>query len=57
MLAARRYLRSIPFDPVTDSAATWITIPPPDESPGGGVYDVRSGAPGNAADGTPYAQW
>jgi general secretion pathway protein G len=55
-LVARKYLRSIPRDPVTESATTWVAIPP--EDPGkGGVYDVRSGAEGNATDGSPYKEW
>ena len=58
-LVARRYLRTMPVDPLTDSAETWITLPPPASAPttGGGVYDVKSGAPGNGADGTPYESW
>lgn len=44
-LAAHRYLRKVPLDPVTDSAATWIVVAPPDAQQGG-VYDVRSGSPG-----------
>ncbi|HSO06080.1 MAG TPA: type II secretion system protein [Pelomicrobium sp.] len=53
-LVQRRYLRSIPPDPITKSAGTWVVVPPPDPSQGG-VYDVRSGAPGEARDGRPYA--
>lgn len=49
-LAQEKYLRSIPVDPVTESAATWIVVPPsPPER--GGVYDVRSGAHGVASTG------
>jgi general secretion pathway protein G len=44
-LAADRYLRKVPLDPVTDSAATWIVIPPPAGARAAGVYDVRSGSP------------
>lgn len=55
-LVAKRYLRSAPFDPVTESATTWIIVPPPGGGKGG-VYDVRSGAPGNARDGTAYGTW
>jgi general secretion pathway protein G len=55
-LVADRYLRSVPVDPVTDSAATWIVVPPKGEDPKG-IADVLSGAPGNAQDGTPYASW
>ena len=55
-LAAERYLYKVPLDPVTDSTATWIVVPPqnPEES---GVYDVRSGAPGTGLDGREYVQW
>ena len=55
-LVSRKYLRSIPRDPVTESASTWITVPPEDPEKGA-VYDVHSGAEGNAADGSPYKEW
>jgi general secretion pathway protein G len=55
-LVIRRYLRAIPEDPITGSSATWVIIPPEDPQQGG-VYDVRSGAPGKARDGTLYADW
>lgn len=55
-LAATRYMRSVPVDPMTESASTWITVPPPSAAPGA-VYDVRSGAAGKALDGTPYSAW
>lgn len=45
-LASDRYLRKVPLDPVTDSAATWIVIAPPDAQKSG-VYDVKSGSPGH----------
>ncbi len=53
-LVTARYLRSIPPDPITGAADQWATDPDPAK---GGVRDVRSGAPGNARDGTPYASW
>lgn len=56
-LAARRYLRKVPVDPITESSTTWTTTPPPAEDAAAGVYDVFSGAPGNGLDGTPYAEW
>ena len=56
-LAAKRYLRAVPLDPVTNSIATWVTVPPPGEAGRGLVYDVRSGAPGTAFDGTAYSEW
>ena len=47
------YLRDIPLDPITGSAKTWQEIPDPD----GGVFDVHSGSPLIAIDGTPYNVW
>jgi general secretion pathway protein G len=55
-LAADKYLRRVPLDPVTESAATWLVVPPADLQRGG-VYDVRSGAPGRGQDGTEFVQW
>jgi general secretion pathway protein G len=67
-LAAQRYLRRVPVDPLTDSAATWVLLPPP-ESAGPGaaqnaanpgaaaVYDIRSGAKGLARNGEAYESW
>lgn len=54
-LVSARYLRSIPVDPVTNSAATWRTQPPPDGE-SAGVYDIRSGAEGNAKNGMAYGE-
>lgn len=53
-LAERRYLRRVPEDPITQSSTTWTVVPPPDATSGGGVYDVRSGAPGTSLEGEPY---
>ena len=55
-LVSKKYLRKLPVDPVTDSAATWVVVPPSDADKGG-VYDLHSGAPGNGRDGTPYSGW
>jgi general secretion pathway protein G len=55
-LAADKYLRKVPLDPITESAATWIIVPPQDPQKGG-VYDVRSGAPGAPRTGAPYVDW
>lgn len=55
-LVDARYLRSIPIDPVTDSAADWIVVAHPDGvTPG--VYDVRSGARAEARDGSRFDTW
>jgi general secretion pathway protein G len=55
-LVSRKYLRSLPVDPFTGDAAAWLIVPP-DSSDKGGVYDIRSGAPGTARDGTAYKDW
>lgn len=55
-LANARYLRSVPIDPVTDSAMTWVVAPHSDGVTQG-VFDVRSGAPGAGRDGTAYSTW
>jgi general secretion pathway protein G len=55
-LVERRYLRSLPVDPITESATTWQLVPVP-EGYRGAVYDVRSGAPGTGQDGKKYAEW
>jgi general secretion pathway protein G len=55
-LVAKRYLRSIPDDPITQSSATWVALPPADPQKGA-VFDVKSGAKGAGRDGKPYEQW
>ena len=69
-LVERRYLKEVPVDPITDKRDTWVVIsaaeaalaandviqtgagPPPE-----GIWDVRSGAPGAAKDGSAFAKW
>ena len=48
-LVAKRYLRSIPNDPFTQSNATWVPVPPADTKRGG-VWDIKSPAKG-------YERW
>ena len=55
-LVSRNYLRQVPVDPITDSAATWVELAP-DDPQKGGVYNVKSGARNKARDGTPYSDW
>lgn len=55
-LVERRYLRSIPIDPMTESNTTWLIVPPVNDEEEG-VYDVHSGYPGQALDGTYYEEW
>jgi general secretion pathway protein G len=55
-LVTRRYLRALPVDPVTERVDGWVLLPPQPPATGK-VFDVRSGAPGVARDGTTYASW
>ena len=55
-LVDKRYVRSLPVDPLTGSTETWTLLPPPDGLEGA-VYDLRSGAAGTAKDGSLYADW
>ena len=55
-LVEKKYLRSVPVDPVTDSTGTWIVVPPEDGAKGA-VYSIKSGAPGNDRSGKPYLDW
>jgi general secretion pathway protein G len=55
-LVKRKYLRNIPRDPITETDSSWIIIAPSNDAKGA-VYDIKSGAAGNGADGTAYADW
>lgn len=52
-LVTNKYLKALPFDPLTERQDTWLLIPPEDTSKGG-IFDLHSGAPGAMRDGTPY---
>ncbi len=52
-LVARRYLRKVPPDPITERADSWVVVAPPAPDQGS-VYDVKSGAIGTMSDGRPY---
>lgn len=55
-LVSRRYLRSLPTDPLTGSMTSWILVSPPGGIEGR-IADIRSRAPGTGRNGRPYAQW
>jgi general secretion pathway protein G len=55
------YLKSIPYDPMTNSRETWQTVQEDylqsvDQSQPG-ITDVHSGAAGTGTNGVPYAEW
>lgn len=55
-LVQQKYLREVPIDPVVESSQRWVLLPSSDRDKSG-IADVKSGAPGTAADGTPYASY
>lgn len=60
-LVSARYLRALPVDPITERNDTWQAVAPSaneaGESETGELYDIKSGAPGTARDGSAYADW
>ncbi|MGV3499139.1 MAG: type II secretion system protein [Hydrogenophaga sp.] len=57
-LVDKRYLRSLPSDPITERSDTWVLLPPPIRADGeplaGSVWDLKSGA---QVEGKSYDQW
>jgi general secretion pathway protein G len=55
------YLKSVPIDPITTKADTWITsqsdVLTSISETQGGISDVHSGAQGLATDGSSYNSW
>ncbi len=60
-LVEDKYLKSIPIDPISQSAETWVTemaqTDDKDISTEPGISDVKSGAPGAAIDGSSFTDW
>ncbi len=55
-LVNKRYLRTLPIDPLTGSNSSW-TVVAPDDPAKGGVIDIHSGADGVGRDGKPFREW
>lgn len=55
-LVVKRYMRQVPEDPITQRFDSWVIIAPP-PAQAGAVADIRSGAKGQARDGSAYASW
>ncbi|GAB7128618.1 prepilin-type N-terminal cleavage/methylation domain-containing protein [Silvimonas sp. JCM 19000] len=53
-LVSKKYLREVPLDPITGKRDSWVISAPEN---GTGVYDVKSGADGQAHDGTNFKDW
>ncbi|MDB6086370.1 MAG: type secretion system, GspG-like protein 2 [Gammaproteobacteria bacterium] len=55
-LVDKRYIRSLPVDPFTKSAHSWLMVASEDpDHPG--VRDIHSGSPDIASDGSPFVSW
>ena len=54
-LVEKRYLRSLPMDPVTENDKAWHIVPPPTDKKGQ-VADLKSSAEGETLDGKAYAE-
>lgn len=52
-LVQKKYLRSLPFDPIADSDATWTLIAP-ESGYKGKIYNLHSSAEGVARSGVPF---
>jgi general secretion pathway protein G len=55
-LVTKKYLRSIPYDPITEDRTSWLIVAP-DSADKGAVFDIKSGAQGKALDGSDYKDW
>jgi len=55
-LVTKRYLRSVPLDPVTGASDSWTFIAPPAPEPGR-IYDIKSGSAATALDGSAFNTW
>jgi general secretion pathway protein G len=56
VLAEKKYIRTVPVDPFTKSASTWVLVPS-DDPDHPGVKDVHSGSPDSGFDGSPFVSW
>jgi general secretion pathway protein G len=52
-LVDKKYLRALPFDPVTESNSSWVIVAPDEQFPGN-VYDIKSAASGTGKSGQAF---
>ncbi len=55
-LVDKHYIRSVPVDPFTKSAESWLLVAS-DDPDHPGVRDLHSGSPDSGSDGTPFVSW
>lgn len=53
-LKEKKYIRTVPVDPFTSSADTWVKVSAQGEE---GVFDIKSGSDQSGRNGVPYAEW
>ena len=53
-LVEKKYLRTVPVDPLTGSKDTWITV---NADTGNGIFDVKSGSERTGTNDIPYSEW
>lgn len=54
-LVEKKYLRTLPFDPIADSATAWVLVAPEDNFKGK-VYNLKSSATGLNRAGKPFTE-
>ena len=55
-LVDKHYIRSVPVDPFTKSAESWLVVES-DDPDHPGVRDIHSGSPESGSDGSPFVSW
>jgi general secretion pathway protein G len=56
-LAAERYIRAVPVDPITKTADSWVVIQNTEDPDVTGIVDVHSGADALGSNGVAYDAW
>jgi general secretion pathway protein G len=57
VIIQKRYLRSIPVDPITEKPDSWVYVRQDTERGQGGIIDVHSNSDKTGSDGRPYREW
>jgi general secretion pathway protein G len=57
VLVQKRYLRSIPVDPISEKRDNWIYAREESERGQGGIIDVHCDSDQAGSDGRPYREW
>jgi general secretion pathway protein G len=55
-LVDKHYIRTVPVDPFTKSAESWLMVAS-DDPDHPGVRDIHSGSPDTSSDGSPFVSW